>query len=132
QAAGRTAEGGMRVPLQPGGDEAQMRGWDLTRKRHGAEREAVIGGLEEECGCAACVRVLLSRRARPAIVSQLLLRAIPPRSLDGGILEGFRWAVNSNSGAHRSCGRMNQEVHSHLWEGIEALASTRYRALVTA
>jgi hypothetical protein len=76
----------MRVPLQPGGDETRVRSWELTRKRHGAEREAVIEGLEEECGRAACRGVLRSRLARPAIVPQLLLRAIPPRSLYGGIL----------------------------------------------
>jgi hypothetical protein len=76
----------MRVPLQPGGDETQVRRYKLTGKQHGAKREAVIGGLEEECGRAACRSVLLSRLARPAIVPQLVIRAIPPRLLYGSIL----------------------------------------------
>jgi hypothetical protein len=76
----------MRVPLQLGRDESRVRSWELTRKRHGAERETVIEGLEEECGWAACVGVFRSRAARPAIVPQLMIRAIPPRSLYDAIL----------------------------------------------
>jgi hypothetical protein len=74
------------MPLPMGEDETRVRGQELTRKRHEAERETVIEGLEEECGWAACIGVFRSRAARPAIVPQLLIRAIPPRSLYDGIL----------------------------------------------
>jgi hypothetical protein len=46
----------------------------------------VIGGLEEECGQVTGRSVLHSQLARPAIVPQLLIHAIPPWSLYDGIL----------------------------------------------